>query len=463
MSNAYVSFTNTHETAFQSVDLILEGAEVFLPGGLAQVDVAINTGKIVALAETLKHVNATQRLSLQGLTVLPGVIDTQVHFREPGLEHKENLESGTRGAVAGGVTGIFEMPNTRPGTTTVEALQDKLRRANETAWCNYAFYAGASAENITQLPELERLPGCCGVKLFMGASTGDLLVRDDDTIRQVLQHGTRRMAIHAEDDFRLEQRKTWLLAQPDLHPRLHPQWRDAESALLATQRITRLARETRRPVHVLHITTADEMPYLATQKDVCTVETTPQHLTLCEEDYERLGSLCQMNPPIRSAAHREGLWWGVQQGIVDVIGSDHAPHTRDEKARPYPESPAGMTGVQTLVPLLLNHMHEGRLTLERFVDLTSAGAARIFNLVGKGRIVLGYDADFTIVDLRRRETITDGWIESRVGWTPFHNKTVTGWPIYTIIGGTVVMAEGELRQKHATPFQFWDTMKASVV
>ncbi len=450
-------FSPQNPFALQStlLDLIIEDSEVYTPSGLMSLDVGVLDGKIVVLEPSLKNWSAKTRLSGKGLLTLPGVIDSQVHFREPGLEHKEDLESGTRGAVAGGVTTIFEMPNTHPSTTTTEALNHKLTLAESKAWCNYAFYVGASADNVTQLPELEQLPGCCGVKLFMGASTGNLLVRDDDTILRVLQHGKRRMAIHAEDDFRLEERKAWLNAQADLHPRLHPHWRDAESALLATKRITRLARQAKRSIHVLHITTADEMPYLATQKDVCTVEVTPQHLTLCDEDYERWGSLVQMNPPIRSKPHREGLWWGVQRGVVDVIGSDHAPHTREEKAKPYPQSPAGMTGVQTLVPLMLNHLNEGRLNLERFVDLTSAGAARIFNIKGKGRIALGYDADFTIVDLNVERTITDAWIESRVGWSPYDNKTVRGWPLFTIIGGQIVMSEGQLHEKSGKPVRFW--------
>lgn len=454
-------FQNPYALGVQPLDLIIENSQVYTPNGLEALDVGILKGKIVALEPSLLAWPTKKRLDAKGLTTLPGVIDTQVHFREPGLTHKEDLESGTRGAVAGGVTSIFEMPNTNPSTTTQEAMQAKLDRAAETAWCNYAFYVGSSAENIEALPELEQMAGVCGVKLFMGASTGNLLVRDDATISKVLSHGKRRMAIHAEDDFRLEERKAWLHEQADLHPRLHPEWRDAQSALLATQRITRLARQARRPIHVLHITTADEMPYLATQKDICTVEVTPQHLTLNNEDYERWGSLAQMNPPIRSRQHQEALWWGVQRGIVDVIGSDHAPHTREEKAKPYPQSPAGMTGVQTLVPLLLDHLNAGRLNLQRFVDLTSAGAARIFNLKGKGRIALGYDADFTVVDLKAKRVITDAWIESKVGWSPYDNKSVTGWPIFTIIHGRLVMAEGALLEKSAQAIRFWDTSHTS--
>jgi len=441
-------------------DLLLLNAEVFTPNGLQSIDVGINDGRITALEPSLKNAEATTILDLKGLTVLPGVIDTQVHFREPGLTHKEDIESGTRGAVAGGVTGIFEMPNTNPSTTTREAMQTKLDIAAARAWCNYAFYAGSSDENIGLLPDLEQMHGVCGVKLFMGSSTGNLLVRDDDTIRRVMRAGKRRMAVHAEDDFRLDERKEWLMQQPTLHPRLHPEWRDVDTALIATKRVTALARETKRPLHVLHITTADEMRYLATQKDICTVETTPQHLTLDAEDYERLGSLCQMNPPIRSKAHQEGLWWGIEHGVVDVIGSDHAPHTLEEKALPYPNSPAGMTGVQTLVPLLLDHLSKGRLSLERFVDLTSTGAVRLFNIKGKGRIALGMDADFTVVDFKATHEITNSWIESKVGWTPFDGKRVTGWATHTIIGGHAAMQEGELFKVTPRPFAFWDTAMA---
>lgn len=425
----------------EAFDTIFEHGRVFLPGGLERVDVGIRDGRIVAL-DDLTGSSADERVNCTGLTILPGVIDTQVHFREPGMEHKEDLASGTEGAVMGGVTGIFEMPNTKPLTITAEALQDKLDRAAGRSWCDHAFFIGGTAENAEQLPELERLPGCCGVKVFMGSSTGNLLVANDEPLLNILRNGRRRMSVHSEDEHRLIERRALVEGGADVA--MHPVWRDVETAVKATNRLIGLARRTGRPVHVLHITTAEEMEILARAKDVVTVETTPQHLTLAgPEAYEELGSKAQMNPPIRDGRHRDGLWWGIRTGVVDVIGSDHAPHTAEEKDQPYPQSPSGMPGVQTLVPIMLDHVAAGRLSLARFVDLTSAGPQRLFNIRGKGRIALGYDADLTIVDLAQRQEITDDWMRSKAGWTPFNGKTVTGWPKATVIRGHIVMRDGE--------------------
>ena len=423
-------------------DLVISAGAVMTPMGRVVTDIGVCGGRIAALGE-LGRAAADERFDAAGLHVLPGVIDTQVHFREPGLEHKEDLETGTRGAAKGGVTAVFEMPNTSPNTDSEAALADKLRRAEGRAWCDYAFFLGATDANAEELGALERLPGCAGVKIFMGSSTGSLLVADDATLRRVLASGRRRAAIHAEDEDRLNARKA--LLDPAAGAAQHPHLRDVETAVLATRRILALARETGRRIHVLHISTAEELPLLAAAKDVATVETTPQHLTLAApECYERRGSYAQMNPPVREARHREALWRAVADGVIDVIGSDHAPHTHGEKARPYPSSPSGMPGVQTLVPLLLDHVNAGRLSLERFVDLTSAGPNRIYGIAGKGRIALGYDADFTIVDLKARRTITDDWMETRCGWTPFDGMTVTGWPKATIVRGAIVMRDDEL-------------------
>ena len=396
-------------------------------------------------------------LDAGGLHVLPGVIDTQVHFREPGGEHKEDIGTGTRAAALGGVTAVFEMPNTAPPTTTEEALADKMARAELRAWCHFAFYVGATAENALLLGRLERLPGCAGVKIFMGSSTGELLVSDDETLGAVLASGTRRVAVHAEDEPRLLARRP--IAEAARDPRAHADWRDVETALRATRRLVRLAAEHQRRVHVLHVTTAEEIALLAHHKVIASVEVTPQHLTLeAPECYDQNGTRAQMNPPIRDGRHRSALWLGVANGVVDVIGSDHAPHTIEEKARAYPSSPAGMPGVQTLLPVLLDHVAAGRLTLERLVDLTSAGPARLFGLSGKGRIAVGYDADLSIVDLGARRTITDEWIASRCGWTPFHGKTVTGWPRAMVLAGRPVMREGELEgAPSGRPLRFFGT------
>ncbi|MDX2088066.1 MAG: dihydroorotase [Kofleriaceae bacterium] len=423
-------------------DLLVRGGMVLTPAGAERLDVACARGRIVALGN-LADWSATTTLDATHLHVLPGVIDSQVHFREPGLTHKEDLESGTRGAVLGGVTSIFEMPNTHPLTLWDIDLRAKLDAARGRAWCDYAFYIGGSAVNAEQLQTLEMLPGCAGVKVFMGSSFGDLLADDDAVLRRILRHGRRRLAVHAEDEGRLRERKALVEASRDV--RQHHHWRDVETALIATQRIVAMAAETNRRLHVLHVTTAEEMAFLAQHKRRVTVEVTPHHLTMHAPDcYERLGSFAQMNPPVREKHHREALWKAIRDGVVDVIGSDHAPHTRQEKARPYPQSPSGMTGVQTLVPLMLDHVHAGRLSLQRMGDLTSAGPARIFGIEGKGRIALGYDADLTIVDLAARRTVHDAWIASRSGWTPYDGMAITGWPIHTVVRGHVVVRDEHL-------------------
>ena len=439
----------------QTFDLIIRGGTLVSHDGIAAGDVGIRGGRTVAIGD-LSRADAAEVIDAAGLHVLPGVIDSQVHFRDPGNEHKEDLATGTAAAALGGVTAIFEMPNTSPLTTTADALADKVARMEGRSRVDFAFYVGAAAENATELPELERQPGCCGVKLFMGASTGDLLVADDPTIARVLAHGHRRMAIHAEDEPRMQERKHLAVESPHNHP----VWRDAESALLATKRLVALARAAGRRIHVLHITTAEEIDFLANHKDIATVEVTPQHLTLEAPDcYDRLGSLAQMNPPIRDARHRAGLWRGVAAGIVDVIGSDHAPHTLEEKQRPYPQSPSGMPGVQTLLPLLLDHMNAGRLSLMRLMDLTSAGAARIFGLAGKGRLAVGYDGDLTLVDLKRRQTISADWLASKCGWSPFEGQEVTGWPVGTIVRGHAIMRDGELLGAPlGQPIRFQETL-----
>jgi dihydroorotase len=366
-----------------------------------------------------------------------------VHFREPGLEHKEDIATGTAAAAIGGVTAVFEMPNTKPPTVSADDLADKCRRAAGRAWVDIAFFIGATPENIGELAALERLPGCAGVKMFMGSSTGSLLVAEDAAVADVLRHGSRRVAVHAEDETRLRERYT--IVQGGADPSRHPEWRDTLTAYTATRRLLELAGHAKRRVHVLHVSTAEEMELLQEHRDIATVEVTPQHLTLAAPDcYDELESFAQMNPPIREARHRRALWRAVNDGLVDCIGSDHAPHTREEKKQPYPKSPSGMPGVQTLVPVMLDHLARGRMSLEKFIDLTSAGPARVYGIAGRGRIALGYSADFTVVDLKARRMITNRWIASRCGWTPFDGLTVTGWPVATVVNGQVAMRDGDL-------------------
>ncbi|CAL1692753.1 L-hydantoinase [Brevundimonas subvibrioides] len=442
----------------QTYDLIVRGGEVVNHAGRGMADVGVRDGRIAFVGD-LSQASAGEVVDASGLTVLPGVIDTQVHFREPGLEWKEDLETGSRAAALGGVVAVFEMPNTEPNTTDPDTLADKLARARDRMWTDHAFYVGGTHANAAFLGDLERLPGCCGIKVFMGASTGDLLIADDDGVRKVLNAVSRRATFHSEDEYRLAERRP-LARTGDWTS--HPEVRDAESAIMSTRRLVRLAKETGKRIHVLHVSTAEEIEFLAHHKDVATVETTPQHLTLDgDEAYARLKGYAQMNPPIRNAPHIAGLWRGIDQGVVDVLGSDHAPHTMEEKARPYPASPSGMPGVQTLVPVMLTHVANGRMTLERFVDLTSAGAQRIFNIAGKGRLAEGYDADLTLVDLKAKRTITHDQQASRCGWTPFDGFEATGWPMATIVRGRVVMSDGDLvGTAHGRPVNFQEALTA---
>jgi dihydroorotase len=424
----------------ETFDVILKGGEVVNQDGIGVRDLGLRAGKIAAIGD-LSRAWAGETIDAAGLTILPGVIDSQVHFREPGPTHKEDLETGSRAAVMGGVTCVFEMPNTSPLTTSADTLADKVARGTARMHCDFAFWVGGTHDNVKDIPELERLPGAAGIKVFMGSSTGSLLVADDAGVAAILGATRRRAAFHSEDELRLESRKGERVAGD---PASHPIWRDEAAAVQCTRRLIDIARRQRATIHVLHISTEEELASLAEAKDVASAEVTPHHLTLSADDYARLGTKLQMNPPVRAARHRDGLWRGLASGVLDILGSDHAPHTLEEKAKPYPDSPSGMTGVQTLVPVMLDHVNAGRLSLQRFVDMTSAGPARLFGLAGKGRIAVGYDADLTVVDMKRRETIVDAWIASRAQWTPHHGRTVTGWPVGAFVRGVKVMWDGDL-------------------
>ena len=440
----------------ETFDLLIRGGEAVTPWGRVRSDIGVRDGKIVALGE-LGGSAAGETFDAASLVVLPGVIDSQVHFREPGMEWKEDLETGSRGAVLGGVTSVFEMPNTRPTTTDAASLEDKLRRAKGRMHCDHAFYVGATHENAHLLGELERLPGCCGVKTFMGASTGDLLIADDEGVEAVLRAIRRRAAFHSEDEARLAERRP-LARQGDWTS--HPEVRDVEAAVRSTTRLLGMAERLGKRVHVLHVTTAEEVELIGRHKRVATMEANPQHLTYTAPGiYERLKGYAQMNPPIREQRHQDGLWRGIAQGVVDVLGTDHAPHTKEEKEQPYPASPSGMPGVQTLVPVMLTHVASGKLSLERFVDLTAHGPQRIFGMADKGRLAVGWDADFTVVDLNARRTISSEDMATRSGWTPFDGFEAHGWPVATIIRGRTVMRDGEVTAEGTgAPVRFLETL-----
>ena len=434
-------------------DFLLTDAEVLLgEDRLEQTTLAIADGKIAGLGVP-QNSPAAETISLKGLTILPGVMDTQVHFREPGFPDKETLEDGTRAAALGGIVSVFEMPNTQPPTTTVEALADKFSRAKGRSYTDYAFYIGAAPENLESLETLEKTRGTSGVKLFMGSSTGTLLVSDDVGVEKTFRHSRRRVAVHSEDEMRLKERKP-LVEHEGATPAEHPLWRDAETARLATERLLRITTALRRKVHILHISTGDELPMIAEAKardGLVSCEVTPQHLTLsAPECYEALAAFAQMNPPIRDESHRQALWGGVQSGVIDVIGSDHAPHTKAEKTRDYPQTPSGMPGAQTLLPLMLNHVAEGRLSLWRLAEMTAINPARLFGLCDLGALTRhGRRADLTIIDRNREATIDKDWLAYRCGWSPFEGRKVKGWPVMSFLRGQVLLRDGAVS---APPF-----------
>ncbi len=437
-------------------DTLIRQATVTTSTHQEVADVGIVNGKIASIGN-LGDASAERVIEAEHLHLLPGGIDSQVHFREPGLTHKEDIESGTRAAIHGGITSILEMPNTNPNTTSAERLQEKLDSGAKTAWCHYGFFIGASTENAEDLADLEKLPGTPGVKIFMGSSTGSLLVSDDDDLRRVLRSGRKRCPIHAEDEPRNKERKALLSDNP--HPREHPYLRDATSALIATQRILRLSEETGRPVHVLHISTADEIPVIEDAKKRgigTTMEVLPQHIYFsAPECYDRLGSLAQMNPPIRSEEHRQAILAAVQRGSFDIFGSDHAPHTLEEKSQTYPASPSGMPGVQTLLPVLLTMVHRGWFPLSTVVRMLCENPAKLYGIRGKGHLEVGYDADLVLVDLKQEKVVAKPMLQTKCGWSPYEGDTLTGWPTHVFLNGTLVVENDErIPQRHAEQLEF---------
>ena len=434
-----------------SFDLILKNGTVFTPEATEITDIAVKDGKIVDFGSFDK---AEEIIDCTNLFVFPGLIDTQCHFREPGGEHKETLETGTLSAALGGVTGIFEMPNTNPLTITPEAMEFKLKKAHETSYVDFAFYFGGTAEYAEHLSEWENIDGVCGIKIFMGASNGDLLSATDEEIDAIVANGKRVIAVHAEDESIMNENKVTILGDSN-DVAMHYKWRSEESCLNATKRIVTIAKKYSRKVHILHITTAQEMAFLKANKDIASAEVLANHLTLHAPDcYEMFGTLAQQNPPIREKHHQDALWAAVADGTVDIVASDHAPHTLDEKSGTYPNTPSGTPGVQTLIPIMLNHVHEGRLSYERLVDLMAYGPYRIHKIKNKCLIRKGFNADFTVVDPKTEHIISNAEQASKSGWTPYDGKRVVGFPKMTIIGGKTIMRDGEITGRSNNQIEF---------
>lgn len=423
-------------------ELFLKNADVFWEGSLQRVNIGVSENKIAYIGN--EEFEAHEVLDLSGQWILPGLIDSQVHFREPGLTHKEDLATGTYAAALGGITAVLEMPNTKPSTSTKDAFEEKMNLAKNRCYVDYGFFMGATHENVKKLPELENLPGCCGIKIFMGSSTGSLLLDDDRDLEEVLATTKAPISLHCEDEKRLVARKS--IAEESKDVAIHPVWRDEASAFIATEKVVKLSKKYNRQVHLLHISSKKEIEFLEKEKTPkITVECLPQHLTLqAPECYEDLGTRAQMNPPIRSSEHREALIKALQKGVVDVIGSDHAPHTLEEKSKVYPETPSGMPGVQTIVTLMLDKVLNGVISLEHMVNLLCFNPVRIFKIKERGPIDLGRVATFTVVDPHLNHQIFDKDMGSKCGWTPFHGQTFKGRVTTMILSGRIVMNKGKV-------------------
>ena len=434
------------------LDLIIKNGSCFIEGNLVKTDIGITKNKISHIGN-LESENSNEIYDAENLIVLPGCLDTQVHFREPGSTDAEDLNSGSRAAIVGGITGVFEMPNTNPPTSNKKEFQNKLNLAKNRMYCNYAFYFGATPENQEELADLKSLEGCCGVKLFAGPSTGNLLVHKEEDIEKVFASTSKIVSVHSEDEEILNQRKK---LREKGNVLTHPIWRNEESAISSTRRIVKIALRLNKKAHILHVTTKEEVDFLSQNKGNITFEITPQHLTLTSpECYEKLGTFAQMNPPIRDKSHYDRLWYAVRNNYNDTIGSDHAPHLKENKLKDYPETPSGMPGVQTLMPVMLNHINEGRLKLEQLIKLLCENPVKIFGIKNKGYIKKDYDADFTIIDMNKVIEIKNEKIESKCGWSPFNDHKFKGTPVATIVNGKIKMKDGViLGDPEGTPLQF---------
>ena len=420
--------------------LIIKNGTCYIDGKLVNTDITLSGGKIKSIGKA--DLNNHKVYDAENKIVLPGIIDTQVHFREPGSTDAEDLESGSRAAVLGGVTSLFEMPNTNPPTANLVEFEKKLKAAKNRMHSNYAFYFGATPSNTDQLAQLKNVEGCCGVKLFAGSSTGNLLVDKEADIEKVISSSDRVVSIHSEDEDIIKLRKKFI-RKGDVHS--HHEWRNVECAMSSTRRVVKIAERYNKKIHVLHVTTKDEVDFLAMHKKNVTFETTPQHLTLYAPDcYDKLGTYAQMNPPLRGKEHYDRLWTAIKNNIVDVLGSDHAPHLKANKDKEYPDSPSGMPGVQTIFPVMIDHVNNGKLTLNQLINLMCENPCRIFGIKNKGFIKEGFDADLTIVDMKKEVTIKDEMIASKCGWTPFNNYKVKVFPVGTIVNGILVMSDGKI-------------------
>jgi len=423
------------------LDLIIKNGSCYIDGKLQKTDIGIEKNKISKIGN-LQSEKSNEEFNAENLIVLPGCMDTQVHFREPGSTDAEDLNSGSKAAIMGGITAVFEMPNTNPPTSSKKEFQNKLNLAKNRMYCNYAFYFGATPDNQEEIADLKNLEGCCGVKLFAGSSTGSLLVHKEEDIEKVFESTSKVVSVHSEDEEILNIRKKLREKGNVLS---HPIWRNEECAISSTRKIVKIAKRLNKKAHILHVTTKEEVDFLSQNKGNITFEITPQHLTLFSPDcYQKLGTFAQMNPPIREKIHYDRLWYAVRNNFNDTIGSDHAPHLKENKLKQYPDTPSGMPGVQTLMPVMLNHINEGRLTLDQLIKFLCENPVKIFGIKNKGYIKKDFDADFTIIDMNKTIEIKNEQIQSKCGWSPFDGYKFKGTPVSTIVNGKIKMKEGKI-------------------
>ncbi|MBC1241789.1 dihydroorotase [Nostoc sp. 2RC] len=424
-----------------SKSLLIRHARIILPNGEAMIgDVLTRDRQIVEVALEISQTELATEIDAQGLTLLPGVIDPQVHFREPGLEHKEDLFTASCACAKGGVTSFLEMPNTRPLTTTQQALDDKLERASQKCLVNYGFFVGATAENLPDLLLAKPTPG---IKIFMGSMHGQLLVDGETALEAIFAKGSRLIAVHAEDQARINQRRQEFANIHDVA--VHSQIQDNQAALLATQLALKLSKKYQRRLHILHLSTAEEAELLRQDKPSwVTAEVTPQHLLLNTNAYAQIGTLAQMNPPLRSPHDNQVLWQALRDGVIDFIATDHAPHTLEEKAQEYPNTPSGMPGVETSLALMLTAAMEGKCTVPQVVNWMSKAVAVAYGIPNKGAIAPGYDADLVLVDLNTYRPVRREELLTKCGWSPFEGWNLTGWAVTTIVGGEIVYDQGQV-------------------
>lgn len=415
---------------------LIRDASVVFTKGVDQANILIEGGKIVAV-DASRTSAADTVIEAAGLTLLPGVVDDQVHFRDPGMTHKEDLESGSMACAAGGVTTFLEMPNTIPNATTRELIEAKYRRAAEVSRVNFGFYIGATESNLAELKAAENVPG---IKIFIGSSTGDLLVDGQESLEKIFAETTLPICAHCEDESTVRANRAALGDNLTLAD--HSRIRNVEAAVRATARATDLARRHQHRFHVLHVSCAAELPLLLDAEPYVTAEVCPHHLFFSTEDYLRLGTLVQMNPSLKSLADTKQLWKALCSGLIQVIATDHAPHTLEEKRVAYPKSPSGLPAVENSLALILDQVHQGRCTLSQVASWMSDAPARVWGLVGKGRIEAGYDADLVLVDLELKKKIENAKQFTRSRWSPWAGQTLTGWPVRTLVGGRTVFESG---------------------